>query len=200
VALALTLVTDRRRLAPGRDLAALAAEAAAAGLDRVQLREKDLPDRALLAAAAAMAAAMAGSATSLVVNGRPDVAALAGAAGVQLPAEGLGIASVRRAFPALALGASCHSIEDARRAEDAGADWIVYGPVLATPGKEARAAGFDALAAVAAAVRAPVHAVGGLGPEHAAAVEKAGARGILAIRAFASRPVAAAAAAFRGAR
>jgi thiamine-phosphate pyrophosphorylase len=200
VPLALTLVTDRRRLPPGRGLAAVAADAAAAGLDRVQLREKDLNDRALLASATAMAAALAGSSTALAVNGRPDVAALAGAAGVQLPSDGLRVASVRRAFPALDVGASCHSIDDARRAEQEGADWIVYGPVLATPGKESRAVGFDALAAVVAAVRVPVHAVGGLGPEHAARVAAAGAAGILAIRAFLDRPVAAAAAAFRGAR
>ena len=200
MSLTLTLVTDRRRLPPGRDLAAVAAEAAAAGLDRVQVREKDLADRALLALVTAVAAALAGRSTELVVNGRPDVASLAGAAGVQLPSEGLSVASVRRAFPRLAVGASCHSEDEARRAEDAGADWIVYGPVLATPGKESRAAGFDALARVAAAVAVPVHAVGGLGPGHAKQVEAAGARGLLAIRAFLDRPVAAAAAAFRAAR
>jgi thiamine-phosphate pyrophosphorylase len=200
MALALTLVTDRRRLAPGRSLPALAAEAAAAGLDRVQVREKDLDGGALLALVSAVAAALAGSGTSLVVNGRPDLAERAGALGVQLPADGLSIDGVRRAFPSLAIGASCHSRDDALRAQERGADWIVYGPVMPTPGKESRAAGLDALAAVAAAVRLPVHAVGGLRPEHAKDVAAAGAIGILAIRAFLDAPVAAAAAAFRGAR
>ena len=198
--LALTLVTDCRLLAPGRDLAGLAAEAAAAGVDRVQVREKDLADRALLALVTAVAAALAGGPTGLVVNGRPDVAALAGASGVQLPSEGLGVAAVRHAFPGLAVGASCHSIDGARRAEDAGAHWIVFGPVLATPGKEARAAGFEALAEVAAAVHVPVHAVGGMRPEHAPRVAAAGASGILAIRAFLDAPVSAVVSAFRGAR
>lgn len=197
-ALALTLVTDRRRLS-GRGLPALAAEAADAGIERVQVREKDLDGRALLALVRAVAAVLAGRGTALVVNGRPDLAECAGAFGVQLPADGLSVEGVRRAFPSLAVGASCHAKDEAVRAQDAGADWIVFGPVLSTPGKESRAAGLDALAAVAAAVRIPVHAVGGLRPEHARDVAAAGARGILAIRAFLDAPVAAAAAAFRGA-
>ena len=197
MALALTLVTDRRRLPPGRTLPALAAEAAAAGIERVQVREKDMDGGPLLALVSAVAAALAGSGTALVVNGRPDLAERAGAMGVQLPADGLSVDGVRRAFPSLAIGASCHSRDDALRAQERGADWIVFGPVLSTPGKESRAAGLDALAAVAAAVRLPVHAVGGLRPEHARDVAAAGAAGILAIRAFLETPLAGAAAAFR---
>ena len=196
--LALTLVTDGKRLAAaGRDVADQAAEAAAAGIDYVQLREKGLPDRALGVVVAGVARALAGSATRLVVNGRPDFATLHGAAGVQLPADGLPIAGVKRAFPRLAVGASCHSADDARRAEDEGADWIVLGPIFATPGKEDRALGLPALGQVASRASIPVHAVGGIHPGNVAQVEEAGARGILAIRAFLDHPVAAAAAAFR---
>jgi len=198
--LALTLVTDRRLLPAGRDLASLAAEAAAAGVDRVQVREKDLPDRTLGALVAAVAAALAGSATDLVVNGRPDLAELAGAAGVQLPEDGLPTAGVRRAFPDLAIGASCHSVDAALRAEDAGAAWIVLGPIFASPGKEQRALGLPVLAAAAARVSIPIHAVGGLRPDNARQAAEAGATGILAIRAFVEQPVAAAVAAFRGHR
>ncbi len=193
----LTLVTDRRLLAAGRDVAAVAAEAAAAGIDRVQVREKDMPDRLLAALVSAVAAALAGSATQLVVNGRPDLAALSGAAGVQLPEEGLSVAGVRDAFPGLAIGASCHSAEAARRAEDAGASWIVLGPIFATPGKEQRALGLRVLESVAASASIPVHAVGGMRPDNARQAADAGAQGILAIRAFVDQPVAAAAAAFR---
>lgn len=196
-ALALTLVTDRRALAPGRDLPSLAAEAAAAGVDRVQVREKDLPDGHLGALLSAVAAALAGSGTQLIVNGRPDLAILTAAGGVQLPEEGLPIEGVRRAFPRLAIGASCHSDEAARRAEDAGADWIVLGPIFATPGKERRALGLAVLEATAARSSIPVHAVGGMRPDNVRQVGEAGARGILAIRAFVDQPVAAATAAFR---
>jgi thiamine-phosphate pyrophosphorylase len=196
-ALALTLVTDRRLLSAGRDLASLAAEAAAAGVDRVQVREKDLPDRDLRAMVGAVAAALAGRATDLVVNGRPDIAELAGAAGVQLPEDGLPVASVRRAFPRLAIGASCHSVAAAVQAADAGATWIVLGPIFATPGKEHRVLGLPALAEAAARVGIPVHAVGGVRPDNARRAADAGAAGILAIRAFVDQPVAAAVAAFR---
>jgi thiamine-phosphate pyrophosphorylase len=195
--LALTLVTDRRSLGPGRDLPSLAAEAARAGVDRVQVREKDLPDGQLGALLSAVAAALAGSATQLIVNGRPDFAILNAAAGVQLPEAGLPVEGVRRAFPKLAIGASCHSDDAARRAEDAGADWIVLGPVFATPGKEERALGLAVLEATAARASIPVHAVGGMRPDNVRQVREAGARGILAIRAFVDQPVAAAADAFR---
>lgn len=198
--LALTLVTDRRLLPAGHDVAALAAAAAAAGVDRVQLREKDLPDRSLSVLVAAVAEALAGSATELVVNGRPDLAELHRAAGVQLPEEGLPVAGVRRAFPRLAIGASCHSVASALRAEAAGADWIVLGPIFATPGKERRALGLSTLAEAAGRVSIPVHAVGGMRPDNARQAAEAGARGILAIRAFVDQPVAAGVAAFRGRR
>ena len=78
-----------------------------------------------------------------------------------------------------------------------GADWIVLGPIFATPGKESRALGLTVLAAAAARVSIPVHAVGGLRPDNARQAVEAGARGILAIRAFVEQPVAAAVAAFR---
>jgi thiamine-phosphate pyrophosphorylase len=181
-------------------LAALAAAAAAAGVDAVQVREKDLPDRALARLLAEVSAALAGGATRLIVSARPDLATLAGAAGVQLPEEGLPPAAVRRAFPALAIGASCHSADAAVRAADAGADWIVLGPVFPTPGKEARTLGLAVLADVAARVAVPVHAIGGITPGNLGRAAEAGARGILAIRAFVEQPVAAAVAAFRAAR
>jgi thiamine-phosphate pyrophosphorylase len=193
---ALTLVTDRHLLSPGRDLPRLAAEAAAAGVDRVQVREKDLSDARLAALVGEVAAALAGSATQLVVNGRPDIATRHGAA-VQLPEEGLPVAGVRQAFPVLGVGASCHSLDAALRAEDDGASWVVLGPVFATPGKEDHALGLEALAAAAERLTVAVHAVGGIRPANARQVADAGARGILAIRAFLDQPVAAAVAEFR---
>jgi thiamine-phosphate diphosphorylase len=120
----------------------------------------------------------------VLVNGRPDVATLAGAHGVQLPAEGLPVAEVRRAFPSLLVGASCHDAAEARAAAAAGASLVLFGPVLATPGKEERAQGIDALADVARSVAADVYAIGGLDPETAPRALAAGARGVAAIRPF----------------
>jgi thiamine-phosphate pyrophosphorylase len=187
-AASLMLVSDRRSTA-SRPLAALAREAAEAGVEYVQLREKDLGGRALAALAREVVAAVAGTACAVLVNGRPDVALLAGARGVELPERGLPVGEVRRAFPKLIIGASCHSVEAAVRAEAAGADLVVMGPVFATPGKEERLLGIEPLAAAARALTIPVYAIGGIDASTAAAATSAGARGLAAIRAFISRPV-----------
>jgi thiamine-phosphate diphosphorylase len=181
------LVSDRGRQG-ARGLPQRAAAAAAAGIDWVQVREKDLPDAALLALVRDVQSAVAGGATRVLVNGRPDVAAAAGAAGVQLPEEGLPVPEVRRAFPALVLGASCHSPAAARRAEQAGADLVVFGPVFATPGKEARSLGIEGLAEAVRSVRVPVYAIGGVDAANAAAAVAVGARGLAAIRLFLDPP------------
>ena len=182
-----TLVTDRRRLG-GTAALERAGAAARAGLDCIQVREKDLADRPLQALAAAFVAAAAGTAARVLVNGRPDLAVAAGAAGVQLPEEGLPIGDVRRAFPSLTIGASCHSVEAVRRAAGEGADFVLLGPIFATPGKEERALGLAVLAEAAAAVAVPVHAIGGVTPARVAALRAAGARGAAAIRPFLEGP------------
>lgn len=193
------LVTDRARLAE-LGLPELARRAAVSGVDLFQVREKDLADGALCAAVRAVVAAAGARAADglrVLVSGRPDVAEAAGADGVQLPEAGLPVADVRRAFPRLVIGASCHSADAAVRAAEAGADHVVFGPVFATPGKEARAAGLDALAAVTARVRVPVYAIGGASPDRAAELRAAGAFGMAAIRPFLSGEVAAAVLAYR---
>jgi thiamine-phosphate pyrophosphorylase len=194
----LTLVSDRRRL-PGRELPALAREAAEAGVDRIQVREKDLPGRSLHALVTDIVAAASGTATRVLVNGRPDVAVAAGAHGVHLPEEGLPLAATRRAFPGLEVGASRHSVEGARRAEDEGADFVFLGPIFATPGKEHAALGLGPLEEAARSLRIPVHAVGGIDASTARLAIEAGARGLAAIRVFLQGPIAETVRALRGA-
>jgi thiamine-phosphate pyrophosphorylase len=176
----LTLVTDRR-LAPG-GLPALAREAARAGVDFIQLREKDLHGRALAEVAAEVNEAAAPA--RVLVNGRPDVAAALGLAGVQLPEAGLPVAEVRRAFPRMLIGASCHSLESARRAEDGGADFVLLGSVFPAPGKEGQTVGLHGLHEVAGRVAIPVYAIGGVDASNVGRVAAAGARGMAGIRVF----------------
>jgi len=181
------LVSDRGRQA-GRELPERAREAAAAGVEFVQIREKNLPDGAVLRLATAVQAAVAGTATRVLVSGRPDVALAAGAAGVQLPEEGLPVRAVRAAFPGLVIGASRHSLAAARHAQDEGADFIVLGPIFATPGKENLALGAERLAEVTGALRVPVYAIGGIDVSTAPVALAAGARGLAAIRLFLEPP------------
>jgi thiamine-phosphate diphosphorylase len=193
----ITLITDRRRMG-GRDLVALAREAAEAGVDRVQVREKDLGGRGLRALVSEIVAATAGTAARILVNGRPDVAAAAGAHGVQLPEDGLPVSATKRAFPGLEVGASRHTLEGARQAEEEGADFVLLGPIFATPGKEERALGVGPLSEAARSLTIPVHAVGGIDAGNARLVVEAGARGLAAIRAFLRGPAAEAVRALRG--
>ena len=178
-----TLVSQRRATGAG-GLAALGAAAARSGVDLIQVREKDLEGRALVALVDEVLQAVRGTGTRVLVNGRPDVAALLGAAGVQLPESGLPADAVKRAFPGLRVGVSCHSAEAARAAEARGADFVLLGPVFATPGKEPLALGLGPVAEAARALRVPVHAIGGIDASNARAVLEAGARGVAAIRVF----------------
>lgn len=174
----------------------VAAQAARAGVEWIQVREKDLMGRALLDLVSEVVQAVAGSLTRVLVSGRADVAEAAGAHGVQLPEQGLPVADVKRAFPRLLVSASRHSLEGARRAQDDGADLLVVGPVFATPGKPL-ALGTAGFATIARSVSMPVHAIGGIEPEAARSVVEAGAAGLAAIRAFLADPVEDAVRAFR---
>jgi thiamine-phosphate pyrophosphorylase len=176
------LVSDRRRSASA--LPEIARAAAQAGLDDLQVREKDLEAGALVALVREVVAAVRGTAVRVLVNGRPDVAAVAGAHGVQLPEDGLPVRDVKHAFPALVVGASRHTLAGLRAAADDGADFVVMGPVFGTPGKEDRALGADAFAAAVRAVAVPVYAIGGIDARRAREAVDAGARGLALLRPF----------------
>jgi thiamine-phosphate pyrophosphorylase len=182
------MVSDRRR-APAGDLVTLAREAARLGVDRIQVREKDLSDRELRNLVAEIVQATAGTPVRVLVNGRPDVASVTGAHGVQLPEESLPVQEVRRAFPGLLLGVSCHSTQSAERAAGGGADFVLLGPIFPTPGKQGPFLGLEVLAEVSRRVGVPVHAIGGVDAERVREVRAAGARGLAAIRLFLSTPL-----------
>jgi thiamine-phosphate diphosphorylase len=180
--LRIMLVTDRRRSPLA--LAALAGDAARAGLDDLQVREKDLPGGPLLALVREIVDAVQDTPVRVFVNGRPDVALAAGAHGVQLPEEGLPVADVKRTFPRLVVGASRHSLEGVRAAAKEGADFVVLGPVFATPGKEDRALGLSILRMAAEGSTVPVYAIGGIDAATARGAAAAGAAGIALLRPF----------------
>jgi len=166
-----------------------------AGADWVQIREKDLPGRKLfeLARAAVRAAIEAGGRkVRVLINDRLDVALAAGVAGVHLGGESLPAREVVRwcrsgnAPADFLIGVSCHSLEQAREAENAGADYVFFGPIFDTPSKRAFGApqGISNLAGMCRAVRIPVIAIGGVDAENEKECLRAGAAGIAAIRLF----------------
>ncbi|MGC2707047.1 MAG: thiamine phosphate synthase, partial [Candidatus Acidiferrales bacterium] len=88
--------------------------------------------------------------------------------------------------PEFLIGVSCHSFEEAREAESAGASYVFFGPVFYTPSKRGLGApqGAARLAEVCRSVRVPVIAIGGVDESNAAECLRAGAAGIAAIRMF----------------
>jgi thiamine-phosphate pyrophosphorylase len=193
----LCYITDRNQFAGDemqreRLLLKKIAECAAAGVDYVQVREKDLSARRLEALVAkAVGALPAGSKTQLLVNSRIDVALACGAHGVHLPAGSLA-ASEARAIWARAsktqpvIGVSTHSAAEVASAESHGADFAVFGPVFEKSGA-ANPAGLEQLKEVCvrppiAGSPMPVLALGGVTHTNAQQCLQAGAAGIAAIR------------------
>ncbi|HZT74935.1 MAG TPA: thiamine phosphate synthase [Terriglobales bacterium] len=171
--------------------------AARAGIDWIQIREKDLPARAQFDLAVRLRRRLATSPVRprLLINDRLDIALAAGLDGVHLPAQGLPVADVaaqRARLPAgFLIVASCHSAAAVMQAAEEGATAAVLGPIFATPSKLAYGAplGLHALQ-VARQVSIPVLALGGIALDNAAACLRAGAAGLAAIRLFQSSEVA----------
>jgi thiamine-phosphate pyrophosphorylase len=193
-------VTDRLALADPPALAAVIRRAAEAGVDWIQIREKDLDARSLAELVRSALAETRATGARIVVNDRLDVALAAGAAGVHLGETSLPVEIVaewRRAAnrEQFLIGVSCHSPDAAHAAERGGADYLFFGPVFATPSKAAFGPpqGIERLREVCRAVKIPVLAIGGVTPENAAQCLEAGAAGIAAIRLFQDSPDVAAA-------
>jgi thiamine-phosphate pyrophosphorylase len=178
-------ITDRKGL-PGEDPLPIIEQAVAAGIDLIQIRERDLPARSLLALVEEAVKQAGAGPTRILVNDRLDVAVAAGAAGVHLPAHGFPVDEVRRSYRELLIGASTHNLEELRRAADGGADFAVFGPVFETPSKKAYGPplGLEKLAEAARAINIPVLALGGVTRENAADCLRAGAAGLAAISLF----------------
>jgi thiamine-phosphate pyrophosphorylase len=138
-----------------------------AGPDIIQLRDKTLPDRELLARARLLRTATAGTSTLFIMNDRPDLAVLARADGVHVGQEEATVRDARSIVgPDRLVGVSTHSIEQARQAVLDGADYIGVGPTFSSGTKQfERFTGPQLLRAVAAEIRLPAFAIGGINHE-----------------------------------
>jgi thiamine-phosphate pyrophosphorylase len=204
----LCYVTDRHALRAANPAASIAAltqkieEVAAAGIDWVQIREKELTASELASLTrqslriAAKSSAKHSGAVRVLVNDRLDVAIAERADGVHLGEKSLPVVEAKRLVESairkqaldksFLIGVSCHSIEAAAAAQRDGADYIFFGPVFATPSKAAFGApqGMARLTQVCRAVAIPVLAIGGITLDNAESCIAARAAGIAAIRLF----------------
>lgn len=212
----LCYVTDRKSLShtttplPESTLIQTIAAIASAGVDWIQLREKDMSAKALSHLAREVSRrTLAGpgdgrGAARIIVNDRIDVALSESTGGVHLGERSLPVDQARRLVESrlkaapqtqpppkiFLLGVSCHSLEGAISAADNGADYIFFGPIFATASKAGMGEpqGTANLAEVCRSVAIPVLAIGGITLENAATCIAAGATGIAAIRLFQDAP------------
>jgi thiamine-phosphate pyrophosphorylase len=207
-------ITDRRQF-PGTPeeqrghLLAKIEDASRAGVDLIQLREKDLPASDLEALAREAVRLVqensAANRTRLLINSRVDIAIAAGVDGVHLRADDMAASEARVIFSKASvdkpvIGVSCHKLSEVRLAEAHGADFAVFAPVFEKSGNPGQ--GLTALRAACgpvpspgmeAAVPAgtmPLLALGGVTLENAHACIEAGAAGIAAIRLFQENDIA----------
>jgi len=184
----LYLVTDRHQTA-GRPLLPLLRETLEAGLRAVQLREKDLSTRSLLELAFEVRALTRAHGARLLINDRLDLAMAVEADGVHLRADSLPVAAARRLLgPKRLIGVSAHSAAEVERAESEGADFVVLGPIYATPSKLAYGLpiGLGPVEEAARLCRLPIFAIGGVTAARIDDVRRAGARGVAVISAILS--------------
>jgi thiamine-phosphate pyrophosphorylase len=199
-------ITDRAQFSgdePARRRALLGkiTEAAKAGVDYIQLREKDLRTTDLEALAHEAVAAVRSSAqhqggnganrTRILINSRTDVALAVEADGVHLRDGDLSPNEVRemvklssrQSVPGFLTAVSCHSVREVQIAESAGANFVVFAPVFEKRNSAAAPSGPDELAKACRA-NIPVFALGGITAANAGACFRAGASGVAGIRLF----------------
>lgn len=177
-------------------LAALIPGLVAAGVDLVQLREKEMDDAAIVSAAQPIAAACRAAGIPFILNDRPDLAAQVGADGVHVGQDDLPVPAARRVAGGM-VGLSTHTRDQIVAAEPLRPDYIAVGPVYETPTKPGRpSVGLDLLGFAAQHATIPWFAIGGIDTGNIGAVVEAGATRVVVVRAIteAADPIAAAAA------
>lgn len=185
----LILVTDRHHT-QGRPLVPLLDRAVEAGLQAIQLRERDLPTTELLSLAQAIQDVNTPRSVPLLINDRVDLMLALNLDGVHLRSNSLPTHVVRELIgPRRLIGVSTHSAEDVQRANQNGADYVVFGPIFDTPSKRSFGPplGLARLTEVCRRSSIPVFAIGGITCERVGDVRRAGAHGIAVIGALLTR-------------
>ena len=186
-----------RAAAGGRDLVEILDATIAGGARMVQLREKTWPSGQLLPLAERLRARCRQSGVTFVMNDRVDLAVVLEADGVHLGQDDLPPRLARPLLrPGMILGVSTHSVEQARRAQGDGADYVAVGAMFPTQTKpDFELVGPALVRAVRPEIRVPLVGIGGITPQNVGDVIRAGADGVAVISAVCGAPDPAAASA-----
>lgn len=165
----------------------LAKNACRGGARIIQYREKAASRRETLNTARALRKITADSGAMFIVNDWLDLALLVGADGVHLGQDDIPLQEARRiTADGFVIGISTHSVEQAKNAAAAGADYIGIGSIFETPLKpDNQPIGIDCLCRVLDIIRIPVVAIGGINMNNIDQLKKIGITNVAMIRGFA---------------
>nr|WP_233341042.1 thiamine phosphate synthase [Haloprofundus sp. MHR1] len=181
-----TYLVTQADLSAGRSSETVVREAIEGGVDVVQLREKHASARERYRLARVLRELTTEAGVPFVVNDRVDIAVAVDADGVHLGDDDLPVSAARAQLGENALvGRSVSTVAAARRAAEAGADYLGVGAVFSTSSKDVPEdesnVGVETVAAVADAVEVPIVGIGGITAENAGDVVEAGADGVAVV-------------------
>ncbi len=155
------------------------------GATMIQLRIKTLPDAQFLRYGLRIRRAIKNKEIKFIINNRADIALACNADGVHLGQHDLSVSKTRQVMGGhYIIGVSAHTVAQARRAENADADYLGVGALFPTSTKEdAHVRGLSVLKSICTASSLPVVGIGGINDKNCRAVFKAGASGV-AVSAF----------------
>lgn len=161
------------------------------GAKVIQLRDKNKTDREMFEIAKEMSKLCHAYGAYLIVDDRVDVALTSGADGVHLGPEDIPVFEVKKIAPeSFIIGATAHSVEEALKAQEEGADYLGVGSIFPTTTKrrEIVLIGVEGLKEIVASVTIPVVAIGGIKLEHVEEILKTGASGVAVCSYLLSQP------------
>jgi thiamine-phosphate pyrophosphorylase len=172
------------RLAAG-ELRSLVTELIDAGVDAIQLREKEMEAGDLLRVAEPILERCRRAGIPFILNDRPDVALALGADGVHVGQNDLPVEQVRRILPNAIVGLSTHAESEVDGLATQAIDYFAAGPVYETPTKPGRpSVGLELVRYAATHAVRPWFAIGGIDESNLGGVLAAGARRVVVVRAI----------------
>lgn len=167
----------------------LVPELVGAGVDLIQLREKEMEAGDVIRVGEPIAAACRDASVPFIINDRADVAIALGADGVHVGQDDLPVPVARSLMGKRIVGWSTHAPAEVDSASDQDIDYFAVGPVTETPTKPGRpAAGLDLIRHAASVATKPWFAIGGIDLDLLTEVMGAGATRIVVVRAITEAP------------